>query len=219
METTWGPGKEKAKGQLGNFLKGAEDPRECVPFTGELLLSEARDGSPPWEPGCRPPAPPGAGAGGGWGVVGRVWTLIRNICSWRPSSQARGRSNARGLQAIFTQGWGSPQPTPRGRRAGCGDTEAPRPAGEWPAPAFQDGPHCCPSSARPGLGLSREMPQFEAQTSSSITFVAGQTLGASHAAPTAAGQSCLCRAAAVHPARLRLWLRFILRAVGHARWS
>lgn len=30
METEWGAGKEKAKGQLGNFLKGAENSSECV---------------------------------------------------------------------------------------------------------------------------------------------------------------------------------------------
>lgn len=33
METEWGPRKEKAKGQLGNFLKGAKNSRVCVLFT------------------------------------------------------------------------------------------------------------------------------------------------------------------------------------------
>lgn len=86
MEMEWGPGKEKAKGQLGNFLKGAENPGKCVPFTGQPS---------PAEPGLQTllgsQAKGLAITLGGWA---QVWNLIRNICSWRRSSQGWGRSSA-----------------------------------------------------------------------------------------------------------------------------
>lgn len=66
METKRGPGKEKAKGQLGNFLKGVENPSECVPFTGQLLLSEAGTQASMGARARGLPAPPG---GRGRGLV------------------------------------------------------------------------------------------------------------------------------------------------------
>lgn len=77
METEWGPGKEKAKGQLGNFLKRAENSREYVSHSlGSSCFLR-------W--GLRPLH--GSQAAGLACYLGAlVWTLIINICSWRHSS-------------------------------------------------------------------------------------------------------------------------------------